>query len=221
MIAALARAGEQDSAYGRLRRHRLVASGDGMLALRGSSAFVVCSFALLALAVPQSVENLPEFAKAKEVARQVLDESRALLIKEIAAKGAAGALNACAAVASDLGKKHESEGWRIRRVSEKPRNPADTPDAFEQQALRRFAAGTVTPQTEFAAVSDEQGRRYLRYLKPIVIPGGICLRCHGDPAAMEPEVRETLGKLYPGDKATGYMIGDLRGAVSVRIPMSQ
>lgn len=48
----------------------------------------------------------------------------------------------------------------------------------------------------------------------IVIPKGApCLMCHGE--HIEPAVHARIGGRYPGDEATGYKEGDLRGAFSV------
>jgi hypothetical protein len=41
----------------------------------------------------------------------------------------------------------------------------------------------------------------------------MCLSCHGDLNTISPEVKEVLKKEYPQDRATGYKINDLRGAV--------
>lgn len=184
------------------------------------------TFCSALLAVPvvlrtEDVRSLPEYAKARDVARQVLEDSRDLLLREVAAKGPAGAVDACAAVALDIGRRREGEGWRVRRVSTKLRNPADAPDAYEAAVLTGFAEKPVTAETEHAGISLEEGRRYVRYIRPIVIQGELCLRCHGDPDSMDPKVAEALRRRYPGDKATGYKVGDLRGAVSIRIPLSR
>ncbi|MFV8227127.1 c-type heme family protein, partial [Christiangramia aquimixticola] len=62
----------------------------------------------------------------------------------------------------------------------------------------------------------------LLYTKPITIPSGMCLNCHGEP---EKEIsKETLVKLdqlYPSDRARGHKVGDLRGMWSVRIPKKE
>ena len=188
---------------------------------RMSLTLIATVLGLSALLWTQDARSLPEYAQARDVARQVLEESRTLLMKELASKGAAGAVDACAAVALDLGRKHEAAGWRVRRVSTRLRNPADAPDAYEATVLGRFAADGVKPEAEHVGVSTEQGKRYLRYLKPIVIPGELCLKCHGDPASMDPKVVEILRSRYPQDRATEHQVGDLRGAVSVRIPLSK
>jgi hypothetical protein len=38
----------------------------------------------------------------------------------------------------------------------------------------------------------------------------ICLTCHG--TNLDPALAAEIDSLYPGDKATGYSEGDLRGA---------
>jgi hypothetical protein len=55
-------------------------------------------------------------------------------------------------------------------------------------------------------------------MQPIRVQA-MCLSCHGDPAGIPAEVKEILASRYPKDLATGYKAGDLRGAVSVRIPL--
>jgi len=180
---------------------------------------------LLIAALPAVAADLPESAKAKAVAGDVLKETRSVL--EGALAGGAPAVNAlrvCASVAQDLARKHEQEGWRVRRISEKYRNPADAPDAGEHTVLERWAkaqgAGALKPTEEYGEVITENGQRYYRYMRPIFIAGPMCLQCHGAPDKLAPGVREALQALYPDDRATGYAVGDLRGAISVKIPLA-
>jgi len=56
-------------------------------------------------------------------------------------------------------------------------------------------------------------------MRPIFIAAPVCLQCHGEPAKLAPGVAEALKELYPDDQATGYSLGDLRGAISIRIPL--
>ena len=49
--------------------------------------------------------------------------------------------------------------------------------------------------------------------------GGLCLQCHG--TAIAPPVAEKLAELYPGDKATGFEQGDLRGAFVITRQLDQ
>jgi len=190
---------------------------------RGVIAWLVVAGAAAGAWALQQAPGVPEAARARGVAQTVLTESRSLLMREMNEKGPAGALQACAAVALDLAKKHEAEGWRIRRVSDRVRNPADTPDSWEKGVLAAFAAmhakGQLRPDTEQVEVVNESGRRYLRYMKPITTAAPLCLKCHGTPGDIAPDVRARIRELYPGDRATGYRLNDLRGAVSVKIPI--
>jgi mono/diheme cytochrome c family protein len=49
------------------------------------------------------------------------------------------------------------------------------------------------------------GRRYVHYMKPIVIAAPVCLQCHGAPDKLAPGVADALKELYPQDQATGYV----------------
>lgn len=167
--------------------------------------------------------ELPEYRKAQAAAKTIVEETRNLLLQAIRDKGPEGAITTCAAVASDLAGKHEPQGWRIRRVSKKVRNPTDSPDPYELRVLEQFealkAAGQLSRDTEHAEVVTEGGSAYLRYLKPITVASPVCLACHGPGDDLAPGVKTQLHTLYPADQATGYRLDDLRGAVSIRIPI--
>jgi hypothetical protein len=47
----------------------------------------------------------------------------------------------------------------------------------------------------------------------------VCVNCHGDAANLAPEIKERIAREYPADRATGYLPGQIRGAVSVKRPL--
>ncbi|MCB1124616.1 MAG: DUF3365 domain-containing protein, partial [Verrucomicrobiae bacterium] len=55
--------------------------------------------------------------------------------------------------------------------------------------------------------------REFRFMKAQAVEP-LCLTCHGEKLA--PDVTEALAKNYPGDAATGYQLGDIRGAFSLK-----
>jgi len=179
--------------------------------------------ALLVLVLPVAAADPPEAERARAAAAQVLEQTKSVLQSALSGGQPAAALRVCASVAGDIARKHEQQGWRVRRVSDRVRNPADTPDAYEREVLRAWqeekGAGGLAPTTERQEIVAEAGQSYLRYMKPIFIAAPVCLQCHGEPAKLAPGVAEALKELYPGDQATGYALGDLRGAISVRIPL--
>lgn len=178
---------------------------------------------LVALVLPAVAADPPEVEQARTVATKVLEETKSVLEGALKGGQPAAALRVCASVAQDIARRHEQQSWRVRRVSEKVRNPADTPDAKELAVLRAWQgekkADRLTPTTERQEIVTEGGRRYVHYMKPIFIAGPVCLQCHGAPDKLAPGVADALKELYPNDQATGYAVGDLRGAVSVKIPI--
>lgn len=129
-------------------------------------------------------------------------------------------LEVCARVAQELTAEARS-GVKVARTSLRPRNPLNAPDAFERAHLERWNSALargepIGPVAEVLPAAQDTSE--LRYLSPIRTLD-LCLRCHGRPADLEPEVRAALERLYPEDQATGYAPGDLRGAFTARVPL--
>ena len=55
-------------------------------------------------------------------------------------------------------------------------------------------------------------------MKPI-LTSAMCLKCHGQLDEINYPVIELLREKYPNDRALGYQVGDVRGAVSVKIAL--
>jgi hypothetical protein len=169
-------------------------------------------------------QDAPEkaVAEARGVAKELTAELRRLLSEELAKGGFAGAVRVCAEQAQTAtGAFNSATGASARRVSLRYRNALNQPDLFEERLLREWQslpAGKELPTESTTVQTDAQGRRHLRYLQPIRVQA-MCLTCHGDPAAIPAEIKRILASRYPQDLATGYKTGDLRGAVSVRIPL--
>ena len=98
----------------------------------------------------------------------------------------------------------------------------DRGDRWEQQVLANFAQqaskGEKYETMAFAELVEETDGKYFRFMKAIGVQDQ-CLACHGDPAQMDPEVKALIKSRYPHDQATGYKVGDLRGAVSIKRPL--
>lgn len=47
----------------------------------------------------------------------------------------------------------------------------------------------------------------------------LCLNCHGSAANIPPGIKARLAQEYPHDRATGYALGQVRGAISVKQPL--
>ncbi|GAB4345657.1 MAG: hypothetical protein Kow0089_22870 [Desulfobulbaceae bacterium] len=82
----------------------------------------------------------------------------------------------------------------FRITSLKPINPVNVPDEFERKALLEFEKGV--PEVD-AVLRGPQGRVH-RYIAPLIVQDS-CLACHAE---------------------QGYRKGDIRGALSISIPLS-
>lgn len=85
-------------------------------------------------------------------------------------------------------------GVRGHITSLQPVRPENKPDAWEIKALKAFAAGV----NEIHSVENVDGSPHLRMMRPLVTDGE-CLSCH---------------------RKHGYHEGDIRGGISVAVPMA-
>lgn len=72
---------------------------------------------------------------------------------------------------------------------------------------------------EYVEVVEESGKLWLRDMKPLPV-GPRCITSHGPKENIPLEVQAILKERYPDDRATGFLVGDLRGAISVKIALS-
>ena len=75
-----------------------------------------------------------------------------------------------------------------------PIRPQNAADEWETVALQAFEAGAE----EWSGLSEIDGQTYMRLMQPLTTEEG-CLQCHGD---------------------QGYEVGDVRGGLSIAVPMA-
>jgi len=156
--------------------------------------------------------------EAKALARRFATTLQGELQTALADGGPAVAVEVCRTRAPAIAARlTEESGWRIGRVSLKPRNGAlNAPDEWERRVLRQFedrrAAGADSKTLTYAEVTTQNGRATYRFMQAIPTAAA-CLMCHG--ATLTPEVAQALDAAYPGDRARGYQAGELRGAFTL------
>lgn len=163
-------------------------------------------------------------AAAKKTAAAFMHQLFAALQKEMAAGGPAKAISVCSDLAPSIANKISRDtGWRVTRVGTRVRNPLlGMPDVWEQKVLQDFetraSMGAAIDKMSFSEVVSEPDGKYFRFIKAIAVKKP-CLACHGTGAQISPAVRAILKERYPHDNATGYKVGDLRGAISIKQPL--
>jgi methyl-accepting chemotaxis protein len=108
-----------------------------------------------------------------------------------------------------LGEGISDETLSVRQTSLKYRNPDNKPDAFETSVLQNFERGKV--DKDYMTRWNDGSNVYVRLLRPLVITS-TCMACHGKPEDIPALIREKYGH----DLATGYQVGDIRGAISIK-----
>lgn len=98
--------------------------------------------------------------------------------------------------------------YSIRFTNDTPRQAANAPDEFEQEALAAFNADPER-KAFWRVVDAGDGTRVFRYTEPLYVTES-CLECHGDP------VGELDQYGYPKE---GMQVGQVGGAMSITEPM--
>jgi hypothetical protein len=156
-------------------------------------------------AVPASWTPAIEHAQAGMAALQQRLVVR--LTEVLGGDGPAAAMKVCHTeapiISDDVAAK---EKIALGRTSFRVRNGRNAPRAW---ARTRVMAAQGKRADEVGPVVVDLGDR-IGVLRPIPT-GGVCLTCHGAKATLADDVRAALDKHYPGDRATGFAEGDLRG----------
>jgi hypothetical protein len=177
-----------------------------------TSAIVAALLSALALPLGSAgAQQDPLLDRSREVTAEFASRMQAALQQGMADVGPVGAIGVCKDIAPDIAEALSREsGATVSRTSLRVRNPQNAPDDWQEAALKRFEAAD-SPQEHFERTADG-GARYLKAIPT----GGLCLTCHG--TVLAPEIETRLDEAYPEDKATGYYLGDIRGAFSVVWP---
>jgi len=183
---------------------------------------IIVSALLISLSFTVNADMSENKAEAKKITGAFFKELKGELVKGMKSGGPVAAIGVCNSVAPAIAMKHSSaSGWDVARTSLKLRNPANTPDSWETGVLKKFeerrANGEGPDTLAYAEVVEENGEKYFRFMKGIVMPPKEkmpCLMCHGE--NIDAKVASKLDELYPEDKARGYKAGQVRGAFTLK-----
>lgn len=185
---------------------------------RAILASALLSLSLFGQAQPEAsnsvdVQQVPQWQQeARSKVKAFAMQLKSTLKQELKTNGPVSAVKVCNEQAPNIAQINSSGGWQVSRTALEVRNPANQPESWERDILERFetqlANGTDPKTLEYAEVVDNE----FRYMKAIPT-GSVCLACHG--SEINPELQQHIKSLYPQDQATGFSLGDLRGAFSL------
>lgn len=170
-------------------------------------------------ASPAPADPAAARVRAEKAAGRLVSAVMGELTKALAEGPPEHAVRVCADAAQTVSAKAAAEeGVSMKRTALKLRNPKNAPDDFERRVLEEWAKEGADREPRAEVVPTPEGGRELRFLKPIVLQP-LCAACHGPAEEIPAPVRAALAERYPEDRATGFRPGDLRGAVSIRVPL--
>lgn len=192
-------------------------------ALRLFLGAVACAALLLTAcgqtptSTPTASQSTDPVRESKEIAQQFMGTLKGELSQAIAESGLPGAIEVCKEVSLEMEQRFTREHEAIaqlRRVSTQPRNvETHTPTPAERDWLQAAAQAHAAGETVQPGQLQHDGQTTV--MLPIVINNSLCLGCHGDSQMMSTELKQALQTHYPEDQATGYAMGDFRGALAV------
>lgn len=109
----------------------------------------------------------------------------------------------------------QENGWTVRQVASKYRNPDHAPIGAQETEVINLFAKHPEINGLWEPASAEQGGGVTYYRRIDVQPS--CLACHGNRDSRPAFVKDK----YPQDKAFNFKPGDLRGMYAVYIPEVQ
>lgn len=175
---------------------------------------------LAACGVGAAVAEEPA-AVDRELASQLAKELKGALTQALQVSPES-AIAVCNERAPEIAAKISAENnVQIGRTALRVRSPANRATAWQEEILNEFkqraTAGEPLTNMEYSATVQQDGVTEHRYMKAIATDP-LCVTCHGQQLA--PALRAAITAKYPADAATGFDVGDLRGAIYVvrRLP---
>lgn len=171
------------------------------------------SLSLLAGAA-EPVPAPPPAERARAAVATLKETLLAELQKAIAAGGAASAVNVCGDVAARVKKDVAAPDLGLGRTSSRLRNAANVAPEWVAPLLAELEAAPAEKRGPREVTLANGG---FGYLEPLTA-APLCLQCHG--SSLAPDVKAAIAAKYSGDKAVGFVEGDLRGVAWVEINSS-
>lgn len=181
------------------------------------SASLVLLLGLATIACAPTVGEEPSLEKSRALVKSFGARLKVELKRGMEQGGPVAAVHICKDVAPRIASElSRQSGARVMRTSLRYRNPGNAPADWQARVLTDFEAraAALGKPAALEYIETSRGGR-VRYMSGIRIDA-VCLACHGE--AIAPALQQRLATDYPHDLATGYSLGDVRGAFSVVWP---
>ena len=168
----------------------------------------------------QSENSVQEKIKEARLHAKALGGAlKSRLQQAIQSGGLEAGVNECQLEAAPIALALSQNGWEVGRTALKVRNPNNAADQWEREQLAWFSQllteakqDNLTPKRPIETYQYDSESGEFRYMMAIE-QGQVCMACHG--ANVAPSVKHAILEHYPNDQATGFELGDLRGAFTI------
>jgi nitrate reductase cytochrome c-type subunit len=140
------------------------------------------------------------------------------LMHKLTNEGTAGAIDFCTVHALPITDSMSNQlGVTIQRVTNKPRNPLNKANAFEEELIKSYQEVLNKKQEPEAFENLTSSGQSIVYYP--IETNNMCLQCHGVAnKTLKKETHDLLKKHYPQDQAIGYGTNEVRGIWKVTFP---
>lgn len=175
---------------------------------------MLAAITCLSTVLAETQDEIQLRIEAEQITKAFAGQLKPRLLQAIASGGPVQAISVCSEQAPLIARKLSAEsGWMVKRVSLKARNDKNAvPDQWERESLEDFDGRRARGEPADSLVRAESVNGRFRFMKAQAVEP-LCLACHG--TAIGDDVKAALGSRYPNDQATGYSLGEIRGAFSL------
>ena len=151
--------------------------------------------------------------KGKMIAKMTKMELGKNLIQRIKQEGTLGAVTFCNLNALSItNKKMKDLNAKIKRATDKPRNPSNLASSTELKYINLFKEQLKYKTVKPVIVKTQN---IYHFYAPI-ITNRMCLQCHGRKGAdINDKTYSKIKSLYPNDLAINYESNEIRGVFSI------
>ena len=185
----------------------------------GMTALIVAALAGCSGASDPAAPVLDEaavIAASMPIAQEFQAQLQGQLKAAIADGGPKGGVSVCQQAAPAIAAaQSDASGAQVSRIAAKHRNPAGGVPADMAQAYASLEAAPLVdgkPNRQIIQTGTGADAK-VHFLSAIPMQDQPCSVCHG--TMIDAGLKAHIDSLYPGDLATGFKPGDLRGALLV------
>jgi len=168
----------------------------------------------LQLHTQERINEVKLETQAINIVKRFASELKPKLKTAIQSGGFVHAIETCSVEAPRISQSISKDtGWSVKRVSLRSRNRQSAkPDDYEKRILLSFNQRQISGEDTSNMTHSGFSNGSYRFMKAQAVER-LCLGCHGESVAES--VNAAILEKYPEDSATGYSLGQIRGAFSL------